>query len=59
MKKPRPLCLVCGKPISTENCGVEKKAKSIELKIDEAELETALAKRLKDKGIILPPSEEK
>lgn len=53
MNKPRPLCLVCGKPISAANCGFPKKPRA-EIKLtEEADRILALEQRLREKGWIL------
>ena len=54
-KKPRPLCLVCGKPISAANCGFPKRDAAPPvppLVIDVETLQRELEIKLRERGVI-------
>jgi len=54
-EKPRPLCLVCGKSISTKNCGFEKRERETltsPLVINVEDLQHELEVALRERGVI-------
>jgi hypothetical protein len=52
--KPRPICLVCGKPIGIKGCGFPKRESSapkpLEIKVEN--LEHELEAKLRERGVI-------
>jgi hypothetical protein len=51
MRKPRPICKICGKEISSANCGFPKQKKSVVVISESAE--ELLEKRCRQKGMII------